>query len=315
MSDPSDDMRAVLERLAAEDAGLPDPTLLAPERGRTLAALTNMRWNETLPEMAEARTVMHAGLPARLVVPTDDAGRDAILYVHGGGWAFCSPTTHEGAARRLAQACRAPVLSIGYRLAPERPWPAGLEDVTAAFLATQGPRRWSVAGDSAGANLALCATLRLISEKRRMPAQALLFYGVYGADFASPSYVAQANGPGLTRDKMRRYWDMYAPEQLRANPEIAPLQAPDDALAALPPLYMNAAELDPLRSDTERLRDRLRALGRDDPCDVVPGVVHGFMQMGQVLPAAAEAFRKAGDVFRERAEQSSDPNNKEEETT
>ena len=314
MTAPSDSMRAVLARLGAEDAGLPDPTRLDPVQGRALAALTNLRWNEGLPAMAEARTVMHAGLPARYVVPPNDAGRDAILYLHGGGWAFGSAATHEGAARRLALACRAPVLTVEYRLAPEHPWPAGLDDATGAFLATGGPRRWSLSGDSAGANLALCAMLRLIGARQRLPAQALLFYGVYGADFLSPSYIAQADGPGLTRDKMRRYWDMYAPEGVRGHPEVAPLAAADAVLAALPPLYLNAAELDPLRSDTERLAARLRALGRDDPCDVVAGVVHGFMQMGEVLPEAAQAFERAGAMFAGRACQTWQPINKEEET-
>ena len=214
-SKPSPDMQKVLERLAQEDAGLGDPTLLTPQHGRTLAALGNLRWNATLPEMAEARNVMHAGMPARLVVPPNDLGREAILHVHGGGWAFCSPMTHEGAARRLALACACPVLTIDYRLTPEHPYPAGLEDVLEAWVARDTARRWSLAGDSAGANLALAALLRLIDEGATLPATALLFYGVYGADFATPSYLAHADGPGLTRAKMQRYWAWYAPEAQR----------------------------------------------------------------------------------------------------
>lgn len=301
MSGPSPAMRAVLERLAAEDAGLVDPTLLEPHNGRALAALTNHRWNAELPDVAEARTVLHASMPARLVTPHNDTGRDAILHVHGGGWAFCSAMTHEGAARRLAIACAAPVLTFDYRLAPEHPWPAGLEDVVEAWRARDPARRWSIAGDSAGANLALAAMLRMQAEGLDAPAQALLFYGVYGADFASPSYLAHAEGPGLTRDKMRRYWDWYAAPAERDEPTVAPLCASDTQLAALPPLYLNAAGLDPLRSDTERLVERLRGLGRSDPFDLVDGVVHGFMQMGSILPEASSAFVKAGEIFKERA--------------
>ncbi|WFE76695.1 alpha/beta hydrolase [Roseinatronobacter sp. S2] len=302
MNAPSDTMRAVLARLAHEDRELADPTTLDPQQGRTLAALANLRWNEDLPEMADARNVMHAGgLPARWVVPANDNGRDAILHVHGGGWAFCSPITHEGAARRLAVACGCPVLTFDYRKSPEHPWPAGLDDVIDAWHARDPARRWSIAGDSAGANLALCAMLRLIAEGAALPAQALLFYGVYGADFETASYVANAAGPGLTRAKMQRYWDWYAPQDLRSDPEIAPLLADDPAIAALPPLYLNAATLDPLLSDSENLVARLRALGRDDPFDKVDGVVHGFMQMGLVLPEAREAFARAGKVFRGRS--------------
>lgn len=298
---PSPAMRALLDRLAREDQGLADPTTLEPQAGRSLAALTNIRWNEDLPPVAESRNLMQAGLPARLVVPKGDTGRDAILHVHGGGWAFCSAATHEAAARRLADATGARVLTIEYRLAPEHPYPQGLEDVLAAWTARDPGFRWSIAGDSAGANLALAAMLRLIEDGGALPAQALLFYGVYGADFATPSYEAYADGPGLTRAKMQRYWNWYAARDLRGRPTVSPLAASDAALAALPPLYLNAAGIDPLCSDTELLVARLRALGRDDPFDLIEGVVHGFMQMGSALPEARGAFEQAGTVFRKRA--------------
>ena len=298
---PSPAMRAVLDRLAQEDRSLADPTTLEPQAGRALAALTNIRWNEDLPPVAESRTLMHAGLPARLVVPEGDNGRDAILHIHGGGWAFCSAATHEGAARRIANATGARVLTLEYRLAPEHPYPHGLEDVLSAWAARDTDLRWSIAGDSAGANLALAAMLRLIEEGGALPAQALLFYGVYGADFSSPSYELYADGPGLTRAKMQRYWNWYAARELRDRPAVSPLAASDAALAALPPLYLNAAGLDPLCSDTERLAARLRALGRNDPFDLFEGVVHGFMQMGLALPEARDAFQRAGAVFRKRA--------------
>ncbi|WOI55808.1 alpha/beta hydrolase [Palleronia sp. LCG004] len=298
MSTPSPSMQAMIDRLAREDAGLGDLTTMLPQHGRAMADLTNARWNRDLPEMAEARTVLHAGLPARWVVPEEDEGREAILHVHGGGWAFCSPATHEGAARRLARACRCAVLTIDYRLAPEHPFPGGLDDVLAAWKARDPSRRWSLAGDSAGANLALAAMLRLIDEGDELPRTALLFYGSYDTDFDTDSYRAHGEGPGLTRDRIMRYWDWYAAEALRGDPCVTPLSAGDEALAALPPLYLNAAALDPLLSDTERLSERLRGLGRQDRYDLIPGVIHGFMQMGSFLPEAEEAFERAGAAFR-----------------
>lgn len=301
MTGPSDTMRAVLDRLALEDRDVADPTTLRPEAGRALATLTNLRWNADLPPVARAETTMVRDLPARLVVPKNDAGTDGILYIHGGGWALCSAATHEGAARRLAGACGAAVLTIDYRLAPEHPWPAGLEDCLGAWRGLPCDRRWSVAGDSAGANLALAAMIRLLERGGALPAQALLFYGVYGTDFDTPSYLTHADGPGLTRAKMQRYWDWYAPHAVRSDPTVAPLAADDATLAALPPLYLNAAGFDPLRSDTERLAARLARLGRDDAFDLVEGVVHGFMQMGSALPEARDAFMRAGKGFRERA--------------
>ncbi len=139
--------------------------------------------------------------------------------------------------------------------------------------------------------------LSLIKTNETLPACGLLFYGVYGADFSTESYIRNANGPGLTRDKMMRYWDWYAPIEARNNPLVAPLTATDEMLVSLPPLYLNAAELDPLLFDTQALSQRLCALGRNDIFDHVPGVVHGFMQMSSVLPEAREAFLRAGEVF------------------
>ncbi len=298
MSGLGANMRKLLERLAVEDGELPDPTLLLPQHGRTLVALTSDRWNGSLPDVAESRTVIHDGKPALRITPWNDRSTDAILYVHGGGWSFCSPLTHESVARRLAISCACPVLVPGYRLAPEHPWPAGLQDVLSAWSARPANRRWSMGGDSAGANLALATMLRLAGEKSALPASGLLFYGVYGASFDTESYLAYADGPWLSRAKMMRFWDWYAPAGLRANPEVAPLAASDDALAALPPLYLNSAALDPLLSDTERLVARLRAIGRDDIHDRFNGVVHGFMQMGNSLSEARTAFGKSGAAFR-----------------
>ncbi|MEF9601087.1 alpha/beta hydrolase fold domain-containing protein [Paracoccus sp. PXZ] len=99
---------------------------------------------------------------------------------------------------------------------------------------------------------------------------------------------------------MRRYWDFYtgADTDRLADPYLTPARASDAALAALPPLYLNAAEIDPLCSDSERFAARLHALGRKDRFDRIAGVVHGFMQMSLWLPQSVDAYRRAGDAFR-----------------
>ncbi len=300
---PTSQMQAILERLFVEDAGLPDPTTLPAVEGRALAERTNRRWNGDLPTMAEAHDVELApGVAGRVLVPKNDEGLGAILFFHGGGWAFCSMKTHERAARLLAVEARAPVITFDFRLAPEHPYPEGLEDCLAAwhaFAAVFPDRRLGMAGDSAGANLAVAAMLRLQAEGGPAPAAGLLFYGVYDDDFDSPSYRLHADGPGLTRAKMRRYWDWYQPVRaLRSDPLICPLKASDQALSALPPLYLNAAGLDPLRSDSERFHARLSALGRSDSLRIFEGVVHGFMQMSSVLSDALTATEEAGGAFR-----------------
>ena len=296
------EMRAVLDRLLAEDGPVPDTTLLPPDEGRALSEAANRRWNMGEPTMAQVfRRDTPLGNMANVYLPDSDQGRDAILYVHGGGWAFCSAATHDGAARQLAQECGAAVVSFDYRLAPEHPYPAGLTDCLTIWTAREAilpGRRWSISGDSAGANLATATMLRL--NGRDLPAAALLFFGVYAADFDSPSYHELADGPGLTRGKMQRYWDYYAPVPARAgDPCLTPALAPDAALAALPPLYMNAAELDPLRSDSEVFAARMAALRPGDIYELVPGVIHGFMQMSRWLPQSAAAYRRAGEAFRQ----------------
>ncbi|WP_265517449.1 alpha/beta hydrolase [Nitratireductor luteus] len=311
---PSPEMQAVIERLAREDGRLGDPTLLPPAEGRAMAAAANVRWNRDLPALERCTDLSvpvedGRAIDCRLFTPAR-AASGLIFFIHGGGWAFCSIDTHERAARLLAVEAGVPVLSISYRLAPENPFPAGLADCvvvwrqvragTSPLGAVDGPV--AVAGDSAGANLALALMLHEQAESRPAPDQGLLFYGAYDADFGSQSYLEHACGPGLTRGKMMRYWNWYAPDPAaRANPLIAPLRAADAALAALPPLYLNAAGIDPLRSDSENLHARLTALGRTDRLRIHRGVVHGFMQMSLDLAEARTATSEAAFAFREMA--------------
>lgn len=302
---PSDDMSKILNRLADEDADLSDPTLLPAQQGRLQAAESNKRWNKELPEMAQVRDVFVQGsagpIDCRVLTPKGTP-RGTIFFIHGGGWAFCSMNTHERCARLLAIEAQATVVLCDYRLAPENPYPAGLDDCHSVWSALTDSTEslsdlsapFAISGDSAGANLAVA----LMLDEANKPACALLFYGVYEADFNSPSYIECENGPGLSRAKMMRYWDWYAPQSVRRHPQVSPLVADDAALAALPPLYLNAAELDPLRSDSERMYARLTGLGREDQFRLHGGVVHGFMQMSLVLEEARLALADAGAAFR-----------------
>jgi len=307
---PSKEMAEIIARLAREDAGMPDPTTLLPDQAREVAELANRRWNRDLPDMRQIDDVVFDSpeghvIPARLFTP-ENAGPGIILFIHGGGFSLCSIETHERAARLLAGEAKCATLSISYRLAPEHPYPAGLNDCIAVFRQIEKERHayaWTngplaIAGDSSGANLALGLILHEQAEKRPSPDFAMLFYGVYGTDFQTRSYLDHENGPGLTRAKMMRYLDWYAPKKVRDDPLVAPLNASDEALSTLPPLYLNAAEIDPLFTDTERLAARLRALGREDRVRVFDGVVHGFMQMTSCLSAACEATTEAATAFR-----------------
>ncbi|WP_414475914.1 alpha/beta hydrolase [Microvirga sp. M2] len=311
------DMAALMDRVAQEDGPQPDPTLMPAAEGRAAAARGNRRWNIDLPPMAEVREHLIPAHPdlgsaecrVRVLVP-EERSEGILLFVHGGGFAFCSPETHERCARLLAIETGMAVVVPDYRLAPEHPYPAGLKDVVASLRELQSepssfglaPGPLMISGDSAGANLALAAMIHERRLARALPRGALLFYGVYSADHTSPSHLRFADGPGLTTAKMRRYWDWYVPDEGdRHDPLMCPLAASDSELQALPPLWLQAAGIDPLLSDTLALGRRLHALGRDDSVSVVPGVVHGFLQMSVSLEAAREALIAAGAAARKLA--------------
>jgi acetyl esterase len=308
------EMAALMASVVEEDGVAPDPTLLPAAEGRDLTAQGNARWNVDLPAMAQVR---ECRLPAdpdlgsaecriRILVPAESSP-GLLLFVHGGGFAFCSPETHERCARVLATESGLPVALPDYRLAPEHPYPAGLRDTVACLRASRShpsafglePGPLLVSGDSAGANLALAAMIHEQRLGRALPEGGILFYGVYSADRASESHRLFADGPGLTTAKMGRYWDWYVPDEAaRLDHLAAPLQASDAELLGLPPLWLMAAGIDPLLSDTLALARRLEALGRNDLLTVVPGVVHGFLQMTVSLEAARRALAEAGAAAR-----------------
>ncbi|MBD8893582.1 alpha/beta hydrolase [Roseibium litorale] len=309
-ADLAPEMAALMARVVAEDGPQPDPTTLSPAQGRDLSERSNRHWNLDLPVLA-ARSTVHLAADASLgsiacrmeVLVPEAAAPGAILFVHGGGFAFCSPETHERCARLLAIESGLPVLVPDYRLAPEHPYPAGLMDSIAAFRqafeasASAGvkPGPLLVAGDSAGANLALSVLLHEQTAGKPGAAGALLFYGTFDRDFGTPSYRQFAEGPGLTRGKMQRYWTWYAgPADQTQDVLACPLQATDAALSALPPLHLMAAGVDPLLSDSINLTARLEAIGRPERLTIVPGVTHGFLQNTIDLEAAREALRRAG---------------------
>jgi acetyl esterase len=302
-------MAALLARVLAEDGVQPDLTTLPPAVGRAQSEKNNRRWNLDLPPMQSVRDVWieadevlgSARTRLRVLVP-DGRIPGLLIFVHGGGFVFCSPESHERCARILAAETGMAVLMPDYRLAPEHPYPAGLMDVIACIRQAQSaPAIFGldagpivIGGDSAGANLALAAILHEQAAAQPALAGALLFYGTFGRDFTTQSYTDFAEGPGLTRARMQHYWQWYVGDRnVAADPLACPLSASDSALAALPPLHLMAAGVDPLLSDTILLHERLRALGRAETMTIVPGVTHGFLQNTIDLAAAREALSVA----------------------
>lgn len=259
--------QALWDWLVEQDAGVPDWTTLPAAQARALQDGLNRRWNAELPPLDRIEDLVVGGVQGRLFVP-HEAKPGGIVFLHGGGWAFGSLDTYARFMALLAVDCGTRVLGVGYRLAPEHPAPAALEDGVAAWravtdgatpLGMDGP--FAVAGDSAGAALALGLALHEGREGGRRPDAGLLFYGAYSTDTDTPSYRRFAEGQGLTRAGMERFWNWYAPagSPMRRDPTICPLLAADADVARLPPLFMTAAGLDPLLCDTLAMAQRVEA--------------------------------------------------------
>lgn len=315
----SPEMEEVFAFVQAEDAKLPDQSKMTIAEQRQVRASTSKRWNSNLPPVRSAERFTIPGLydapqvSVELVTP-NECEPGCIVYMHGGGWTFGSLDSHANIAFNLAIATRTRVLSVDYRLAPEHPFPAALDDVVAAmrYVARRGESDadfagpMGAAGDSAGANLALAATIREGDSGRRRPDAVLCFYGVWGCDFDTPSYRRFGVGHGLNQAGMRKFLDFYAPGgegpgALRFDPLVSPLYASEATMAKLPPVYLNAAGLDPLLSDTIEMARKLDAAGATYDVNVHEGVHHGFMQITSRLTQARRAYELVGEFWRAHA--------------
>jgi acetyl esterase/lipase len=298
-------MQAILDRIRAGPQI--DFKTMPIAEARRQSDEASIPWSHGAPEMTARDLTISAGgrgMRARLYLPVEGPVVSLIVYVHGGGWTFGSIDTHDGTMRNLARAAQLPVLGIDYRLAPEHPFPAPLDDVLTAiaFVEAGGlgrpisPRRMTIAGDSAGANLALAALLARRDRNLPQLASAALFYGCYAPDFTTASHTEFGGGAYLlTSVNMRWYWTNFLGREGADTTSLAaPLRCD---LSGLPPLYLSAAGLDPLRDDTLQLAEKLAAAGVSFRCDHVPGVVHGCLRMTRELDAARAMIGAGADFI------------------
>lgn len=306
-----DPYMAEILRAAAEQGLAPLETMTAVE-ARAAAEERNRVWNEDNPPVGRVEDVDLPGpggsLRLRVYEPKGAAANGpGVLYIHGGGWVICSLDTHDGVCRRLANKSGLRVASLDYRMAPEHPFPAPVEDCLAAttWLRLHGasvgidPSRLALAGDSAGANLALASCLALKQRGEAQPQAAALIYGAFSADLDSPSHRAFGGGTyWLSTPTMHWFWDQYVPDKAqRADPLVSPLNAD---LAGMPPLYVSAAEFDPLRDDSERIAAKLALAGVDFDYRLWRGVTHACFMMSRKLPAADVQLAEVADFLRRR---------------
>lgn len=240
-------------------------------------------------------------LRIRLYVPQGEGPWGVSLYFHGGGWVLNSVETHDDLVRRLAVAGDCIFLSVDYRLAPEHPYPAAIQDGYAALLwaaehASEwggDPRRLAVAGDSAGGNIA--TVLCLLNRDRSGPPirSQTLIYPITDCDFDRASYHAFSEGYFLTRSQMVWFWDQYLPDVgRRTDPYAAPLRA--GSLAGLPPALIITAEYDPLRDEGEAYAAALQEAGVPVTLRRYEGMIHAFVKRVEIFDAAHDAIALIG---------------------
>jgi len=250
--------------------------------------------------IADVRDLDAGGVPARLYRPNDRTDLGLLVYLHGGGWVIGDLDSHDGVCRSLARDTGHAVLSLDYRLAPEHPFPAPLEDALTgtrwahANAAALGCRadRIAIGGDSAGGNLAaVVAQLQVVPLVFQ-----LLVYPVTDCTQALPSHVENEEGPFLTKAGMRWFIELYLAggQHSTADPRVSPLFASDAAVGATPSALVITADHDPLRDEGDAYAHRLAALGVATSHVRFGGMFHGFFSLADFLDDGKTANALAG---------------------
>lgn len=299
--------RLVLDRIAAM-GGL-EMARMSPVQARQTTVQTRLPIPPEPVAAVEDRSLPGpaGAVPGRVYTPGGVAKpAPGIVFFHGGGWVVGDLDTHDHLCRALANGAGAVVVSVAYRLAPEAPYPAAVEDCYAAtcWVAEHGAEigvdgtRIAVAGESAGGNLA--AVVALMARDRGAPRlrHQVLLCPVADCDFDTESYRDNAEGYLLTRESMRWFWGHYVPDEARRrDAHVSPLRA--ETLAGLVPATVVTAEFDPLRDEGEAYAARLREAGVPATCTRHDGQIHGFVGLLRVFDQGRAAADRIAAVLRD----------------
>lgn len=244
----------------------------------------------------------HGSIPLRVYVPVGQGPFPVLLFIHGGGFCFLDLDSYDFICQAFCNKVGCAVVSVDYRLAPENPWPAGVDDcVTAArWVATQSSEpeldssRIVIAGDSGGGCLAAATALQLRDQGASPLTGQMLIYPVldhYSANW--PSFEQLGNGEfGLTATFMRQCWNDYLPTEADAeHPYASPCRA--KRFDGLPPTFVQTAEYDMLRDEGEAFAKYLRGAGVPVQLTRCPGMNHGFWRWWSLLDEPTEHVEEA----------------------
>ena len=264
---------------------------------------------EGMCDAAEIRDVWigeeDAPIALRIIRPTLQAGLPVLLWIHGGGWTFGSVEGSEPLCRHLASLGECIVVSVEYRLAPEFPFPAPLDDCVAAFrwirsnIGTFGgdSERVAVGGDSAGGNLAVGVTRTLMNSREEPPSCQILAYPALGWEPEVESREAFADGPILTSTDVEWFMSLYAGTGAHRRDELA-FPSRSATFVNFPETLIILAAVDVLRDEGMAFADRLVSDGVAAQARVYPGVFHGFFTEVDFLARAKTAVTDATEFLR-----------------
>ena len=237
-----------------------------------------------------------AGVPAEWVIPDDCVAGRAVVYLHGGGYATGTLDSSRALSCHLARATRARVLAVDYRLAPEHPFPAAVEDALAAYRfvrsAGHAPGELALCGDSSGGGLALASLVALRDLGEPMPAAGVCLSPWTDLTLSGESIQANAaTDPMVSATTLALMADAYLGELDRRSPTASPLFAD---LAGLPPLLVQVGAGELLLDDSKRLAERAQAAGVDVTLERWDDVFHVWHAFADLLPEARDAIAAIG---------------------
>jgi acetyl esterase/lipase len=249
---------------------------------------------------AASTAVNAGGVPAEWISAPGAVDDRVILYLHGGGYVLGSVNTHREMIIRLSRAASARVLALNYRLAPEHPFPAAVEDATAAYrwLVSQGvkPNRVVVAGDSAGGGLTVAALVAIRDAKMPVPAAGVCLSPWVDLEGIGESMTTKAKvDPMVQKEGLLGMAQLYLNGKDPRTPLAAPLYAD---LRGLPPLLIHVGEAETLLDDSTRIAEKAKAAGVKVDLEVWPEMVHVWQLFAPILPEGQQAVEEIGQFIR-----------------
>ena len=301
-------MKTMLDQIEAIGAP-PIHTMSVPDARAAMDAMVAMMGAVEDVAIVEDRTIDAGGqtLPVRIYRPEGlgDGPAPTLVFYHGGGFVLGGLVSHDRDCRALANRGQCQVIAVDYRLAPEHPFPAAVDDATAAleFVVTNAADlgvdvdHLAVGGDSAGGNLAAVTALHARDVGIPLKFQLLIYPAVAGEDGEFPSRVENATGYMLDQESITWFTNAYLPEGVAGDWRAAPMLASShDGVA---PALIITAEFDPLRDEGEAYAATLEAAGVPAKASRYDGLIHGFFGMGAIVPAVNAAVEEAGDALRQ----------------